>query len=86
MFSHSMDSERETKPAMEAVHAFVWGLRVSICRGVILRRGCAGGIAAVLGAFEQTKDGHGEKKGSWALIYGSHWLVGVSGDNVGIRG
>lgn len=36
--------------------------------------------------FEQTKDRHGENKGSWALIYGSHWLVGVSGVNVGIRG
>lgn len=34
-------------PAMEAMHAFVRGLRVSICGGVILRQGFAGGIAAV---------------------------------------
>lgn len=32
----------------------------------------------------QKKDRHGEKKGSWTLIYVSHWLVGVSGVNVGL--
>ncbi len=59
---------------------------IDLWRSYLEARMCWWYSSCIGALWAEKKEMNGEKKGSWALIYGSHWVVAVSGVNVGIWG